>query len=242
MDKSFILDEIRRTAATNGGKPLGQEGFASETGIKAYDWNKHWARWSRALAEAGFAANQLTQPIELTELLEKYAQFALEIGHLPTYRDTLVRRSSDPQFPGTTTIGKRLGTGSSRVKKLIEYCRSNKDYQPVVGMCEFYLASQDRDADGAGIKKSTGQEVGFVYLIKAGRHYKIGRSKAIGRRERQLKIQLPEPANTVHVIRTDDPIGIEAYWHKRFEASRKNGEWFELNLDDVRAFKRRKIM
>jgi hypothetical protein len=113
--------------------------------------------------------------------------------------------------------------------------------QDVLRLCE---AGADSETEDTLPDENPGsaEEIGVVYLLKSGRWYKIGRSNALGRRERELAIQLPEKANTVHAIRTDDPIGIEAYWHTRFDSKRKNGEWFELSSVDVTAFKRRKFM
>jgi Meiotically up-regulated gene 113 len=110
----------------------------------------------------------------------------------------------------------------------------------VLALCGTYSPKSKRELpqQSAAVEP----EIGFVYLLKSGRFYKIGRSNSAGRRERELALQLPEKAASIHVISTDDPIGIEAYWHKRFEAKRKNGEWFELDAADVRVIKKRKFM
>jgi hypothetical protein len=78
--------------------------------------------------------------------------------------------------------------------------------------------------------------------MKSGRFYKIGSSKNVERRNYELGIRLPEDLAILHKIRTDDPIGIENYWHNRFQAKRKQGEWFDLSNEDISAFKRRKFM
>ncbi len=239
MNKEHILQEIKRTAQANGGVPLGQRRFISETGIKTSDWfGIYWARWSDALHEAGFSPNQLQGAYDTTELLDKYAKLVLELGRLPTKGDLRLKARSDAKFPSDRTFD-RLGPKSKLITQLGEYCRSRDGYEDVVRLCEAY-ASRHRDVtndDKPGVV-----DIGFVYLVKSGRFYKIGKTNAIGRREYELAIQLPERITRIHVIETDDPSGIEAYWHKRFASKRKHGEWFELDAADITAFKRRTFM
>jgi hypothetical protein len=239
MNKNQILQEIRRTALANGGTPLGSRRFATQTGIRECEWiGKLWARWGDAVREAGFAPNQPQVAYRTDELLERYAKLAQELGRLPANNDLRLKDRLDPTFPNQKVF-QRLGPKADLVQQLLEYCRGRAGYEDVVRLCEGY--TPPRRAAPAK-KEAEGKETGFVYLIRSGRFYKIGRSKAVGRRAYELACQLPEPARTVHVIRTDDAAGIEVYWHKRFEQKRKNGEWFELAAADLAAFKRRKFM
>jgi hypothetical protein len=240
MDKAYILQEIRRIAQANDGVAPGSARFQSETGIKDTQWRGvYWAGWSEALREAGFAPNQYQQPFDKEELLEKYAKLARGLGQLPSQARLRLQAHRDPEFPSDSTFDNRFGPKAKLVEQLLDYCRSRSAYDDVIHLCGNYLSSlqqaRSRPASNVG-------EVGFVYLVKSGRFYKIGKTNAAGRREYELDIQLPESVKTIHIIRTDDPGGIEAYWHKRFEAKRKKGEWFELTAEDVTAFKRRKFM
>jgi hypothetical protein len=239
VDKDSILREIKRTAEANGGRPLGWRRFLTETGIRETDWlGTHWARWNDAVREAGFFPNRLQQAYEKEVLLDKLAILALELGRLPNRGDLRFRAARDPGFPNPKTFS-RLGGKRQVVTQLADFCRKRSDYEPVVDLCQPVLAAATTRASG---DRPSDAALGYVYLLKSGRYYKVGRSNAVGRREYELGLQLPEPAKLVHRIATDDPPGIEAYWHRRFAQKRKNGEWFELAASDVGAFKRRKFM
>jgi hypothetical protein len=242
MNKSHILAEITRTANENGGVPLGLGRFFDATGIKESDWlGKYWARWGDAVKEAGFLPNTLQAPYEESVLFEKYASLIREIGRLPAKGDFRLKATQDKEFPAHTTIVNRLGTKAKQLQKLAEYFEDKPQYADLLGLVQTPESAAE-PVDEESEDTASNEQIGFVYLLKSARFFKIGRSNSFERRSKELAIQLPERAETVHVIRTDDPIGIELYWHRRFDSKRKNGEWFELSAQDVKAFKRRKFM
>ena len=240
MNKRHILDEIRRTAELNGGIPLGRLRFLSETGIRESNWiGKFWLRWSDAIREAGYEPNTKQQAFDENWLLQKLAGLVRELGHYPVAAEIRMKAREDKEFPSHNVFS-RFGRKPEVASALLTWCGSNHGWENVEAICAPLAEAPGEDE---GIDES-GEvpEYGYVYLLKAGKYYKIGRSNSPGRRAYELAIQLPERVKTVHTIKTDDPAGIESYWHQRFADRRKNGEWFELQREDVSAFRRRKFM
>ena len=239
--KDDVLEAIRETAAKNGGVPLGQLRFKNEAGIAVHEWRgKFWLRWSEALAEAGFTPNTRHMAYDQDFLLTKLAELTREHKHFPTYPEMLFAKNKDEMFPGKEGF-MRLGSKSKRTQLLREFANQKPEFSDILA----YLPSSEfsEDTEERTIENSGGDEVeGFVYMIKSGRHYKIGRTTAVPRRHREITLELPEEPSRVHHIRTDDPEGIERYWHNRFAAFRANGEWFALTSREVRIFKRRRFM
>jgi hypothetical protein len=239
VQKGHILSEIARTAAANGGVPLGEARFESETRIRRSDWfGKYWAKWGDAVQEAGFAPNELNTAFGDELLLRKYSEFVRELGRLPTAGELRMKRRNDSQFPSWNTFA-RFGTKAEMAKKVIEYCRSQKGFENVVEQCKLYIRSA-RSVPDDNEPPPGDVVIGYVYLLKHGsrREYKIGRTNNRLRREGEIGIELPEKIEPIHVIETDDPVGVEAYWHRRFAEKRLKNEWFSLAANDVRAFKR----
>jgi Meiotically up-regulated gene 113 len=231
-----IVDEIRRIASANGGKPPGRRLFELETGIRTSEWyGVIWARWSDALVEAGFAPNEKQAKLGREYLLEKCAQAFRHYGKAPTAIELRMYSKLDPEFPSHTTIGNHFGGMTNMVNKLRTWLEKRSDYADVVDLLPDLLNQSTKP-------ERVRQRVdGHVYLLQSSNYYKIGRSDELERRVKEIRIGLPEAVKLVHAIRTDDPAGIEAYWHRRFAPRRAHGEWFKLTAQDVSAFKRRKF-
>ena len=240
MNKQHIIEEIIRTAKENNAMPLGKRKFENETGIKETDWfGKYWARWGDTIKEAGFSPNKLRTAYDEEWLIEQFVLLVKEIKKFPSKGDLRLKSRNAKDFPGNTTFD-RLGTTTKRANKILNYCEGKSDYQDVAEICRNYIASFIKKTSVQS--EDTENEIGYVYLMKSGNYYKLGRSRNVARRNYEIGIKLPEKFEIIHKIKTDDPGGIEAYWHNRFKDKRKQSEWFDLSSNDIKAFKRRKFM
>lgn len=231
--KEQILAEIRRLAAEAGGRPPGAKLFSRATG--GLTWSGiYWARWSDALREAGFEPNPPPDATRIADelLLEQLARACRHFGRMPTVAELRLYRRANPDLPSTKTFDRRFDGFKLIGPTMRAWAAERPEYADVAQM-------------QAGSTRRTVQSMkgpdGSVYLLKSGDHYKIGRSEELEKRVKSIRVALPEAASLVHEIKTDDPPGIEAYWHRRFGDRRANGEWFKLTREDVAAFKRRKF-
>jgi hypothetical protein len=192
------------------------------------------------LSEAGLSPNRLNAAFDNTSLIEQYIGLVRRFGRIPVNNELKMAARSDG-LPNPKTFTSHFGPKATLIATVRAYCLERRGYDDVIA-----LLGQPPAAQGWRRPQRTRREVesaiGFVYLVKSGRHYKIGRSNSASRREYEIALQMPERASKVHEIRTDDPAGIEVYWHRRFADRRKNGEWFELTAADVAAFRRRSFM
>lgn len=233
--RETIINEIKRLASENGGKPPGRRYFATETGIGDSEWyGKIWSRWNEAVEEAGFEPNNRAEKHPTETVLENYATICRHFGRPPTNPEIRIYAREHDDFIGIDTFRRHFGNKAGIIAAARAWAEQNDDVELIA-----LLPEPENETDL--IESSQCKTDGFVYLLKSGKYFKIGHSANLEKRLNQITVALPEKVNLVHAIRTDDPPGIEGYWHRRFADKRANGEWFALNASDVRAFKRRKF-
>jgi hypothetical protein len=227
-----ILSEIKRIAEANGGQSPGMGLFEDETGIRRQDWiGKYWARWSDAILEAGFQPQELAQKTKPEFVFSKLLDACRHFKKFPTKAELQLFRNVDSDFPWYTTLLSNFADKSEMQSEFRKWVAGKPELVDVLSMlpADTVEAAQEKHSND-----------GYVYLIKSGANYKIGRGDELEKRVKQIRTALPDASTLEHSIRTDDPSGIEAYWHRRFADKRANGEWFKLTKQDVAAFKKRK--
>jgi len=241
VSREEVLAAIRREAEAAEGVPPGVERFERITGIRRHEWSGvYWARWGDALTEAGYEPHVFgssTRPDD--ELGRILAEQVRQLGRWPAKADFQMAKRAGQEVPNPNSLLRRLGGTDNQRAFTFDWARTHEGWEDVAAILGPRLTS------AAALPKatlSTPLVSGYVYLFKSGKHHKIGRSNAPERRAYEVRLQMPERVETVHTIATDDPEGIEAYWHRRFASKRANGEWFSLAPEDVAAFTSRSFM
>ncbi len=234
MTREDIIRDIKKITEADGGKPPGARKFENETGIKESNWHGiYWARWGDALKEAGFSANSLQSKTADEAIFRALVEAVNHFGKFPTKAEYQLFRRSKPNSPSDRVLFGSQERRHGIIKDFRDWLNTKTDHTHIAALLPKIV--------DAASKNTNGLVEGSVYLIKSGAHYKIGRSDQIERRVKEIRIALPDKAELVHHIRTDNPAGIEAYWHNRFADRRANGEWFKLTRADIAAFRKRRF-
>lgn len=173
-------------------------------------------------------------------IFEKHSVNVLDSMLCLTPAELRLRRSRDAEFPAPNTFA-RLGDKNQLIGRVLAFCGDEPEYEDVAALCAVVRRSADNATHACQPSDADALEIraGFVYLIKGRRgEYKLGHTSVVDRRVSELATGSPVDLQVVHEIKTDDPLGVEAYWHRRFANSRIKNEWFNPNASDVRAFRR----
>lgn len=245
--KREIIEAIKNTAEDNGGMPLGRIRLRQETGITEHHYQKY-GTLGQLQTEAGYPPNQLTQGIAEDALVKQLVELCARFGRFPTQQQLRQARHEAPDLIASHNTFNRLGeTKARRAAAVVGYLASNgeldDDEKAVLKICLPIAETAECDADDP---EGQMDECGYVYLFRDGRAYKIGNSTDPDCRRDALQTGNPRRIVLVHRILTDDPVGIEKYWHDRFAGRRHTidggREWFHLTRDDVATFRARRRM
>ena len=140
--------------------------------------------------------------------MSKVAVACRHFGRAPSSAELRMYKKVDRDF-ASHNMASAFGGKVNLMRRLAEWARANPGYEDVAAMVPHEVSPTNAESRAATLE-------GFVYLIRSGPHYKIGRGEELERRVKQIRVALPEAASLVHAIRTDDPAGIEGYWHRRF--------------------------
>ena len=184
--------------------------FHAATGIPDHQiLGTYWATWNEALAEAGAATTSFFQPkIEEGLVIEALAKLIDRLKKWPAQNELILERRRNSSFPSIKVI-RRVSRETSFASKLVSYCAEHPGLATAAKIAAQRMKTEEAEPPAIGRTPTSG----YVYMMRSGRRYKIGYTNSPSRRHREVRLDLPDPTTLVHTIATDDPGGIEAYWH-----------------------------
>jgi hypothetical protein len=255
MDKEQFLNEVRRIAQENGGTPPGSRSFYAQTDTRESTWIgkpwNEWNNWNDVLEEAGYVRRIKNQKLPTSNVLEELALLTKKLGRFPVTLDMRREKRTNSNFPNDKTLLTAFGSREESLKALKDYCSAQPHFSELLPILERTILSSTFKSDRAlnnNVPDDEPMNIGYIYLIKSHDVYKIGCTRAPYRRAAEIANQSARGAELLHLISTDDPEGIEKYWHRRFAdqavqaLNKASGEWFHLTAADIKAIKQRKFM
>jgi hypothetical protein len=129
-------------------------------------------------------------------ILEKYISFLRELGRVPLTAELRIKARSDTSFPSHGLFAKLGGK-----QALIAGVREHREAHNISDVITMLPAQAGALPEPHATENEPKVPTGYVYLMKSGRHFKIGRTNSVGRRGRELGIKIPIPPSTLHVMK-----------------------------------------
>lgn len=247
MEKAEIIACIQALAKTNGGVPVGRSRLLKEAGITEGQYSK-FGTLGELQAEAGYSPNSLNSALDEEDILRQLVDLCSLQGEFPTIQKMRAAREKFPQrFPSHNTYKRLGGTQAAKACAVVAWL-SGKDILTneesiALKICRPLAIKFEKETE---VPDAHFEACGYVYLFKDTTAYKIGSSIDPASRRLTLQTGNPRDIRLIHQIITDDPRGIEDYWHRRFNARRRimagGSEWFDLRREDVAVFRSRTRM
>jgi hypothetical protein len=173
---------------------------------------------------------------DTADVLARLAALVRRLGRFPSLAELRAERTIDAAFPSGGAF-ERLGSKLELMDRLRAFCQATDGYADVPGILDFSQRAARTEHGPAADAPADG----YVFVLQSGKHCKFGFCDASGRAAFEAE-QAAQGAKAVHIIRSDDPQGIAAYWQQRFADRKTRSDWFVLTPEDVLAVKRRKFM
>ena len=243
LARDGVIEMCRRVALENGGRPPGSPAFYRSTGLSPLSLHDVGIRTYGDLCElAGYPKNKLRAQLTPDELLRPLAELTVRLGRFPNQTDREMARRADSLVPSYEAYRTAEAKKGYVPVQLLDWCSGRPEFSSAQAILRQFLLDNPLSTVAENVRSSSSDTSTSSGTRYAGRHFKVGMSEDVQRRNNQIDKMNPHQVRVEHVIETDDPRGIEKYWLSRFACRclPDKNEIFALSPEDVAAFKRRK--